>query len=148
MAILGPNKDVLGNFYGQEVRKEWSKGDQGAGSIIVVTEPDASVINYLADCRLYVISGLDEDAFKKWESIFTPKYESKLLLINCQVEPDDWIKMFGQVIYCRGEFYGDAFYNEWKDFSASHPGALLQDVPQSEAYIADWWPLVTKAAAK
>jgi energy-converting hydrogenase Eha subunit B len=148
LVILGPNKDVLGNFYGQEVRKEWSKVDQDSGSIIIVTEPDASAGNYLADCHLYVISGADEAAIKKWESIFTPRPGSRLLLINCRVELDDWIKTFGGVAYCRGEFYGDPFYNEWKDFSTSRPAVLLQDIPQSETYIEDWWPLVAKAMTK
>ena len=148
LAILGPNKDVLGNFYGQEIRKEWSKVDQDAGSVVIVAEPDANAGRSLADCRLYVISGADEDTFKKWESIFTPKFDSKLLLINCRVEPDDWIKIFSRVVYSHGAFYGDSFYPEWKDFSAEHPTVLIKDVPMSETYIADWWPLIVQASAK
>jgi hypothetical protein len=148
LAILGPNKEVLGNFYGQEIRKEWSKLDRGTGSVVIINEPDVNASRSLADCHLYVISGADEDTLKKWESIFTPKSDSKLLLINCRVEPDDWIKIFSLVINSHGAFYGDSFYPEWKDFSAEHPTVLIKDVPMSEMYIADWWPLIVQASAK
>ncbi len=148
LAILGPNKEVLGNFYGQEIRKKWFKDDQNAGSVVIVAEPNSDASKLLSDCQLYVISGADEDALKKWESILTPKPDSKLLLINCRVEPDDWFKGFSRVIYSHGEFYGDSFYPEWKEFSATHSAVLIQDVPRSEAYITDWWPLVVQASAK
>jgi hypothetical protein len=148
IAILGPSKDVLGNFYGQEVRKEWLKAGQDAGSIIVVGQPNASASDYLADCHLYVLSGAEEMALKNCELLFTPKAKSKLLLINCRVEPDNWIKAFSQVVYCHGEFYGDPFYNEWKNFSITNPAVSVKDIPRHEAYIADWWPLLDDAASK
>jgi hypothetical protein len=148
VAILGPSKDVLGDFYGQEIRKVWSKAGQDAGSVIVVAQPDASVSHYLADCHLYIISGGDETALSRWRSILTPKSESKLLLINCRVPVDDWIKGFSRVVYCHGEFYGDPHYNEWKDFSMTNPTVLVKDVPRNEAYIADWWPFLDEASAK
>jgi len=148
LAILGPSKDVLGDFYGQEIRKEWSKARQDAGSVIVISQPDASASHYLADCHLYIISGGDEMALSRWKSILTPKSESKLLLINCRVPVDDWIKAFSQVVYCHGEFYGDPHYNEWKDFSMTNPTVSVEDVPRHEAYIADWWPFLDEASAK
>jgi len=148
VAILGPSKNVLGNFYGQAIRRDWDKTGQDTGSVMIVTEPDPSVSPYLTDCRLYVISGGDETAVSKWKSVFTPKSDSMLVLINCRVSLDDWIKGFSRVIYCRGDFYGDSHYNEWKDFGATNPAVLVKDIPRSEAYIADWWPLVAEAAAK
>jgi hypothetical protein len=148
VAILGPSKDVLGNFYGQEIRKELTKVTQGAGTIVVIARPNSNVNNYLVDCHLYVISGADEMTLKSWELLFMPKSESKLLLINCRVEPDDWIKAFSQVVYCHGEFYGDPFHNEWKDFSTTNPAVSVKDIPRHEAYIADWWPLLEDAASQ
>lgn len=148
IAILGPSKDVLGNFYGQEIRQEWSKTDHDAGSIVVIAQPDASAGRFLADCHLFVISGGDETALYQWRLIFTPKFESKLLLINCRVPVDDWIKVFSRVAYCHGEFYGDPHYSEWKDFSTTNPSVSVKDIPRQEAYIADWWPLLGEAAAK
>jgi hypothetical protein len=148
VAILGPSKDVLGDFYGQEIRKEWIKAGRNDGSIIIVGQPDATASRYLADCHLYVISGGDETALKNWESLFTPKSESKLLLINCRMPADDWIKAFSQVAYCHGEFYGDPHYNEWKDFSTANPAVSVKDIPEQETYIADWWPLLAEAASK
>jgi hypothetical protein len=145
VAILGPSKDVLGDFYGQEIRKEWS---QASGTLVILAQPDARAGDYLADCHLYVISGADETALKNWEALFTPKTESKLVLINCRVEPDDWIKAFSRVIYCHGEFYGDPFYNEWKDFGTTNPTVSVNNIPEQEAYIADWWPLLGDAASK
>ena len=145
VAILGPSKDVLGDFYGQKIRKEWS---QASGSVVILAQPDARASDSLADCHLYVISGVDETALKNWELFFTPKAESKLILINCRVEPDDWIKTFSRVVYCHGEFYGDPFYNHWKDFSTANPAVSVKDIPRHEAYIADWWPLLDDTASQ
>jgi len=142
VAILGPSKEVLGTFYGQEIRKELSKVAQGADSVVVMARPNSKVNNYLADCRIYVISGADNTALKEWELLFTPKSKSNLLLINCRVEPDDWIRAFGRVVYCHGEFYGDPFYSEWHDFSTTNPAVSVKDIPRHAAYIADWWPLL------
>lgn len=144
VAVLCPSKEVLGNFYGQDVRKERS---QAECSLVIINHPDASASNYLADCRLYLISGADETSLKMWELFLTPKSRSKLLLINCRVEPDDWIKGFSRVAYCRGEFYGDSFYNEWKDYSATNSTVSIGDIPRREAYISDWFSLLNDAAS-
>ena len=145
MAVLGPSKDVLGNFYGHEIRKESPKT---SGSIMVVAQPDAVAAGLLADCHLYMISGGDETALDNWHSIITPKLQSKLVLINCRVPLNDWIKGFGGVKYCHGEFYGDAHYKEWKDYSANNPTVSVEDISRQEAYIADWWPLLDETTAK
>lgn len=148
VVILGPSKDVLGDFYGQEIRKQLSEASRSIGSILVVYQPDETARHYLSDCSLYVISGGNETALFKWRLIFTPKFESKLLLINCRVPTDDWVKVFSRVVYCHGEFYGDPHYNEWKDFSAANPAVSVQDIPRHEAYIADWWSLLGEASSK
>ena len=53
-----------------------------------------------------------------------------------------------KLAYYHGEFYGDPFYNEWKDLSEANPAFSVKDIPRHEAYIADWWQLLDETAVK
>lgn len=113
-----------------------------------MAEPDAKVRDKLSDCNLDLISGGDERALYKWRLDFTPKFESKLLLINCRVPLDDWVKVFSRVVYCRGMFFGDPNYPAWKEYSDQNSTILIKNMPECEAYIADWWSLLGETAGK
>jgi len=147
VAILGPDKNVLGNFYGQEIRKEWPGPRLNEGSVVIVAKPDPMAAAYLKKCHCYVVSGEDVATFDKWKAMLAPDPNSKLLLINCRIEPGDWLKEFAGVTYCRGEFYGDPYFDEWREFSAAHPVVTTKDIPLCEAYIAAWWSLLDRTAA-
>jgi len=147
VAVLSPNKNVLGNFYGQAIRKGWSGFERSEGSVIIVNQPDQAAVPYLKKCQWYVFSGEDETAYCKWKGILTPNSDSKLVFINCRIEPDEWLKGFGAVTYCRGEFYGDPNSDKWKEFRAIQPRITIRDIPRCEAYIADWWSLLDNMAA-
>jgi len=142
VALLSPSKDVFGDFYGQEIRKNWSPA---SGTVVVIQKPDAQANCYLTDCRLYVVSGEDETAFSRWESILTPSFSAKLVLVNCRVQPDGWTKVFRRVVYCHGEFYGDPNYDDWKSLGANNPAVSIKDLLREETYVADWWPVVDEA---
>jgi hypothetical protein len=50
------------------------------------------------------------------------------------------------VIYSHGEFYGDSFYDEWKNLGSTNAAVLLKDIPGHKTYIDNWWQLVNAAA--
>ena len=137
VAIFGPSHGVLGAFYGQEIRRQWRKPDRG-GALVVIAEPDAVTIRHLEKCRLYLFSGIDQAALDGWKRQIKPDPKVKLILINCRVEPDDWTKAFGGVLYVHGAFYGDPFYNLWKELSMENSSVLVKDIPGHEAYIPSW----------
>jgi len=141
-AILSPSKDVLGNFYGQELRQSFSSSNRTNGSVVVISRPDQAAAAYVRSCRLYVISGGDETALYQWRLVFTPEFESKLLLINTRVQPDAWVKVFSRVVYCHGDFFGDRYYEEWKTLSGSNPSLSIKNLPRCGAYVANFWQLL------
>jgi hypothetical protein len=143
-AILGPSKDVLGDFYGQEIRQKGSKN----GATVVVSRPDDVAARYVADCRLFVVSGGDEMALSKWRSVFPSSSKAVLVLINCRVPVDDSVRNFKQTVYCQGAFYGNPHLEEWKARSAIDPTVIVKEIPGQEAYISDWWPLLSVAPEK
>ncbi len=148
VAILGPSTEVLGKFYGQEIRKGLSSLDQNAGSVVIVNRSDSAADSYLAACHLIVFSGCDETALDQWKSSFAPKSDSTLVLINSRIPFTDWMKGFGHVVYCHGDFYGDPYYREWKDLTATKSSLTVKDISHHAAFIADWWMLVGEASEK
>ena len=145
LALLQPNPDVLGAFYGHDVRRGLAARE--SGSVWVVNAPPRNLraSAWASSCPEFVLSGMSADAFARE---ILPLMEnaraagrSEWLLINCGIEPGNWLEMRPRVRILRGRFFGDPFHAEWSKWAAEHPNVTIADIPGVGRYMAGWWPM-------
>jgi len=137
LVVVGPNPDVLGDFYAHHIRRNFAGGEAHSRTVVVVYKPAVYVPKLIKEASIILVAGQNEAEFREWLPLFKGLEKKRLYLLNCRIPPGDWINRFSEVIYLRGQFYGDPYAGSWQ-LRSKDTGVSGRVINGQERYVTSW----------